>query len=179
MILAAIACVACYANAAAFVWKTATSGGKVYVGNTTDTYTGVAYIFADAGTTTQAAIFNMLVAGSDISTIALDSNSVAAGKIAAKDANTGCFTYESNTITAYFAIVDGDNFFIGPTTTQAAAEVGSAQIRFKAKASSQAAFKDASAGFSGAGWYTAVPEPTSGLLLLLGMAGLALKRKQA
>jgi hypothetical protein len=27
--------------------------------------------------------------------------------------------------------------------------------------------------------YTAVPEPTSGLLLLLGMAGLALRRKQA
>lgn len=31
-----------------------------------------------------------------------------------------------------------------------------------------------------AGWQTtAVPEPTSGLLLLLGMAGLALKRKRA
>ena len=27
--------------------------------------------------------------------------------------------------------------------------------------------------------YTAVPEPTSGLLLLLGMAGLALRRKRA
>ena len=31
---------------------------------------------------------------------------------------------------------------------------------------------------NGAGWYAA-PEPTSGLLLLLGMAGLALKRKRA
>ena len=29
------------------------------------------------------------------------------------------------------------------------------------------------------GWTAAVPEPTSGLLLLLGMAGLALRRKQA
>lgn len=34
------------------------------------------------------------------------------------------------------------------------------------------------AGANIAGW-TAVPEPTSGLLLLLGMAGLALKRKRA
>ena len=36
-------------------------------------------------------------------------------------------------------------------------------------------------GFVGfdAGTWTAVPEPTSGLLLLLGVAGLALKRKRA
>ena len=37
---------------------------------------------------------------------------------------------------------------------------------------------DASAGYSGAGWYN-VPEPTSGLLMLLGMAGLALRRRRA
>ena len=33
--------------------------------------------------------------------------------------------------------------------------------------------------YSAPGWYTAVPEPTSGLLMLLGMAGLALRRKRA
>ena len=35
------------------------------------------------------------------------------------------------------------------------------------------------AGNSAAANWTAVPEPTSGLLMLLGMAGLALKRKRA
>jgi len=37
----------------------------------------------------------------------------------------------------------------------------------------------AATSYSSAGWYTAVPEPTSGLLLLIGMAGLALRRRRA
>ena len=37
----------------------------------------------------------------------------------------------------------------------------------------------ATIAFASGGSWAAVPEPTSGLLLLLGMAGLALKRKRA
>ena len=44
-----------------------------------------------------------------------------------------------------------------------------------------AAARSASDGWQDAGWYSVanVPEPTSGLLMLLGVAGLALKRKRA
>ena len=37
----------------------------------------------------------------------------------------------------------------------------------------------ASASATASNWYAAAPEPTSGLLMLLGLAGLALKRKRA
>ena len=40
-------------------------------------------------------------------------------------------------------------------------------------------FGDQTSYTQGAGKWSAVPEPTSGLLMLLGMAGLALRRKRA
>ena len=176
LIIGVVLCTAIAAHAAAFNWSTKTTG-KIYNPGTTTTFaSGTAYLFADTGTTAQAAIFAELVAGNDISGKALDSNSISAGGIA-KKATT--FSYDGD-ITAYFAIVDGDNFFIGPTASAEAVAVGSNSISFNAKTASQAALMDSAAGFKGAGWYTAsVPEPTSGLLMLLGIAGLALRRRRA
>lgn len=177
IIIAAVVCAAFASHAAAYTWKTATTG-KVYEAGTTTTYSGMAYIFADAGATARALVFAALVNGTDITALgALDSSTISSGAIAAKSAQP--FEY-SGDITAYFAIVNGDNFYIGPTASAAAQDVGSATLSFSAAASSKMSAMDGSAGYQGAGWYTqSVPEPTSGLLMLLGMAGLALRRRRA
>ena len=180
MTFAAVVIAAAITQAASFQWKTAAANQVYVAGSTTEKLTsGMAYIFADAGTTTQSHIFEALAAGTDISTLgSLDKASVSSGAIGVQTAfdwgNAG------DTLNAFFAIVDGDSFYISTGSSAIGPGTGAEVISFKAKASSQAAAMNASKGYKGAGWYTAaVPEPTSGLLMLLGMAGLALRRRRA
>ena len=82
--------------------------------------------------------------------------------------------------------VDGkDYLFISDTKTGNATASTTTTISLTpGDASAEAPFAYG-ATFSVGGWYTItsggtpVPEPTSGLLMLLGIAGLALKRKRA
>lgn len=105
--------------------------------------------------------------------------STVAGKIGAT-ASTGA----SADVTAYFVVFNGNNMFVSSALDASVnpLDTTSSEIAFTdGSAVSKMLPKDASAGFSGAGWYAAgaIPEPTSGLLLLIGVAGLALRRKQA
>ena len=182
MILAAVVCAAVATQAASFNWKTSATGKVYEAGTTTLLGSATAYLF-NADTLAQADLFTALVAGSDIATLgSLDSASVSAGAIAAKTSVADYISIEAaagTTVKTYMAIVSGDDFFISNLATVSAKDVGVVTISFNVKTASQAASMDSSAGYAGAGWYQTVPEPTSGLLLLLGMAGLALKRKQA
>ncbi len=76
----------------------------------------------------------------------------------------------------WFMIFGDDKIFFSESAT-----VGSTTtLDFGNQSTASSTVTEISGGYQSAGWYaSSVPEPTSGLLLLLGMAGLALKRKIA
>ena len=183
MIAAVMAAVA--ANAASFSWKTTTTGKIYQAGTTTTLASATAYLF-DAGKVTQAAV---LAAFNDdkFSTLAYaDTTSVASGAIATKAFDVPTGYSEGDPFVGYFAIVVDDSIYIGPSNSVSTPATGEVVISFNAKTSSQSALQTEYEGFGSAGWYAKssggtepIPEPTSGLLMLLGFAGLALRRKRA
>ena len=137
--------------------------------NSTDVTTGIPV-------TTLAAVQGVLDSGdlTGLSSLAAAHNSNAA--VGGVSGATGLTGFSSGTLTAFAVVIDStdlataENYFLvnGGETKSAT---------FTSATGAKAlAFGDQTS-ITQAGW-TAVPEPTSGILLLLGMAGLALRRKQ-
>ena len=72
-------------------------------------------------------------------------------------------------------LASGTNYKFSYTMTTATAEFTSTTVMGRGQATSTPALNFTSGG----SWTAAAPEPTSALLMLLGMAGLALKRTRA
>ena len=154
LVIAAIVVAAVTANAASFKW----SAGNIYGSNGTDKYTGDVTLYAYA-------------AGQDASTaIAVSTVTASAtGAIAATTFNDDRLV-GGTTYNFFFVVEDNGKVFTSIEKVGVAAATQTTTLTFGSMAS---ATQNAS------NWAAAdVPEPTSGLLLLLGVAGLALRRKQ-
>ena len=96
---------------------------------------------------------------------------------------TGTATQDNGTTKDYYMVVfdntsvsSAKNYLVSSPVTVTTSEGGAS---VNASFGSMSGSTLATNKFYGQSWTAATPEPTSGLLLLLGMAGLALKRKRA
>lgn len=185
MIAAFAVAFAAVAQAATFNWTAET--GKIYDGLGVDgkgtSAIGCLAYLIDANVMSQAQI----VAAWDESKGVFDTSWAIAGSATSVNAaqqigTTDDFTYGVTAdFPTYFVVINDNNMFVSPEmTAEYSALPGAMQIQFTTSNTSPSKkIFDAADGYSTAGWYTAVPEPTSGLLMLLGMGALALRRRRA
>ena len=185
MIALAVAACAVVANAAAFNWTSSgTASGKVINDKTGSALYSAAtpytlYLF-DAAVTSQDTLLAGLRDNKAITTFTSVASQTLANnsQITAQGFSYGSAGTEYN---YYFAVINGDDVFLSASKAVSGQASDTANVAFAGLGTAtKNVFADSTATFAanGAGWY-AVPEPTSGLLMLLGMAGLALRRRRA
>ena len=171
--------VAAGVQAASFNWKTSMSGKVYSPSDTTALLSGTfdAYVF-DAAVVSQSALVSAYNGGTlDLAASSISTKgTLTGGSIASTSMSYG---EVGGTYSFYFASIvkDGENeyLFISNAANGSGVEGKTTTVNLNGKATSTF---DASEGYAGAGFY-AVPEPTSGLLMLVGLAGLALRRRRA
>ena len=178
----AIVCAAVAAQAASVNWTwTTSSSGAVYTpGSTSETVSGgLMYIFADG---LQSTVFEQWSKDGTMASGSLHSKELtSAGLLPAASSSAEFSTEATGAKQSFFAaLITEDGLFISATKSGSESSLaGGTKLTFAFKSASQAEAITGATSYTGAGWYAAVPEPTSGILLLIGMAGLALRRKQA
>ena len=183
MIALAAVAVAAGVQAASFNWKN-TSGAPATKIFQSDGTTGVAegtvaYLFCTADIT-QDKLLEAVRGGDALSKYAINGANNVVNSSSKINSLETAFDYGSvgGTYTFYYALINGDEMLISDTASGQGQQGATETIGFNSSSTWSKVVKG-DAAYSAAGWYNTVPEPTSGLLLLLGVAGLALKRKRA
>ena len=166
LILAAAVVAGVAANAATFKW----TGANIYGSDGTTKFTGTVEIYAYLSTETVADAVKVVDAFVVSGTMKSDATGTANG-----------FTYNwtganvGDTYNFYMVFEDGGKTFDSSASTPSVIKSGVAYDSQTATV----AFSNMLTATQAAGSWSSVPEPTSGLLMLLGMAGLALRRRRA
>ncbi len=184
MIAFAVAAVAAFAQAATVDWKLSSK-------NTIQTYSGgdgasITIYLLDTGATDYAKTIAGIADGSITSAnITSQAGYLTQGTTGASGAKVGKASGSATVDTAgtdysmvfvYFETVDTKNYYYLSGAQTGKSYDGSAEYPTGTAASWM------SDNYAQSNWHevtTSVPEPTSGLLILLGMAGLALRRRRA
>jgi hypothetical protein len=177
IMFAACAMLAAYTQAAAVGWSMA--GATSFVG---DKY--MFFVEGQNGATSIATIKALLDAGTDVSSYAFGSGTIAANGTANIGTSASGKTLDAGTYSSFFVVFDSDTLTVGETkyaVVSGAANltktIGATTANVTFGAANQATVLNNSANWASYG--TAVPEPTSGLLMLVGLGALALRRKRA
>jgi hypothetical protein len=178
IIAMAVICAAVFANAANFVWGSA--GGEWYDKDGSELYTGTAFLYL--GTVTASDTAFDLSGATLLASTGFDDVNWAYGNLDAANPSSSS-SLATTTAGQAFSIIlvnksvatlEGfeGNYAIMTGTSEERALPGATVTYYAEMLNSDAPVYTSNT-------MAAVPEPTSGLLLLLGIAGLALKRKRA
>ncbi len=174
MLAVAVLCTAVVANAASVVWNSGNltdyTGAAGSLKNST-AYTATLYIFSDAeGKTDVTSTFG---SGTQISSSTASKNGAYSGTAPASGVSSGTYYAQLIIANTEWSLTSDLAAF-----TYDAAAIAPLSLNFLSGSGFNTASAKLHVGGTNNGWQS-VPEPTSGLLMLLGVAGLALRRRRA